>query len=339
MSSINFSLNWAMTPISSIFIEEYMTMPNYPVYSLVYIYALKKAVSGEALTNESIAEHFQIMESEVTKIWKYWETAGLIKLRTSGDQLNIEFLTPNSKLIKPAMQQTTEVPKLRRENKPVYNPEDIRKLSEQDDELSGLLAAAQTLLNKPLSLNDVNTIVGFCDKSYLGLPSEVIYVLLSYCGSHNKGIRYMEKVALDWFDKGINDQDSAEDYLNMFLNEYKKIMRYYGISDRSPSESEQAFMSSWVKKLNMPLEIIKEACKRTIDNTGKASFPYTNTILNNWYNAGVKNIDDIKSLDAKHSSTKPQQSTTKKQTARPNFDQREYDKETLENAFNKQRNN
>ena len=129
MSSINFSLNWAMTPLSNIFIEEYMTMPNYPVYSLVYIYALKKAVAGESITNEQLAEHFQIMESEVTKIWQYWENAGLLKQETADGVLKLEFLTPNSKLIKPDMQKITEYPKLKRENKPVYDPAEAASVS------------------------------------------------------------------------------------------------------------------------------------------------------------------------------------------------------------------
>lgn len=334
MSSINFSLNWSLTPLSNIFIEEYMTMPNYPVYSLVYIYALKKATSGEQITNAEIAEHFQIMESEVSKIWNYWENSGLIKLSGSGDDLGIEFLTPNSKLIKPAFQKAVEVPKLRRENKPIYNPEDIKKISEQDEEISKLLTTAEKLLNKPLSPNDINTIVSFYD--WLGLPIEVIYVLLSYCGVHGKGMRYMEKTAIDWADKGINDQDAAEDYLNIFLNEYKKIMRYYGISDRSPSEDEQKFMSSWVKTLNMPLEIIKEACTRTLNNTGKASFAYTNTILNNWYNAGVRSIEQIKKLDEEYNSRKAgEKPSVKKPSPKSgsDFDQRSYDDETLENVF------
>ena len=139
MSSINFKLNWATTPVSNIFIEEYMTMPNYPVYSLVYIYALKKAIFGDSITNESVAEHFSIMESEVLKIWNYWENAGLLKQESSGDSLVLEFLTPNSKLIKPDLQKIVERPKLKRENKPVYAPAEIERIREKDEQISQIL--------------------------------------------------------------------------------------------------------------------------------------------------------------------------------------------------------
>ena len=167
MSSINFKLNWAVTPVSNIFIEEYMTMPNYPVYSLVYIYALKKAIAGESITNEQIAEHFRIMESEVTKIWNYWENAGLLKQNQSQSELELEFLTPDSRLIKPDLQKIVEHPKLRRENKPVYDPAEINRIRGHDKQIGELLSTAEGLLKKPLSANDISTIVSFYD--WLGL--------------------------------------------------------------------------------------------------------------------------------------------------------------------------
>ncbi len=339
MSSINFKLNWAVTPLSNIFIEEYMTMPNYPVYSLVYIYALKKAIFGDSITNEAIAEHFQIMESEVLKIWQYWENAGLIKQEQTADGINLEFLTPDSKLIRPDLQKIVEHPKLKRENKPVYDPAEIARIRERDEQISELLKTAEMLLNKPLGVNDISTIVSFYD--WLGLPIDVIYVLLSYCGRQNKSTRYMEKVAMDWADKGISDQDAAEDYLNLFVNQYKKIMRFYGITDRAPSEEEQSYMSSWIKKLNMPLEIIKEACSRTVKNTGKASFAYTNTIINDWYNAGVQSPEQIKQLDeeyAKKAAERPNKKQGKKPAASSdNYEKRSYDKDYLEKVISLKR--
>lgn len=339
MSSINFKLNWAVTPVSNIFIEEYMTMPNYPVYSLVYIYALKKAIFGDAITNESIAEHFQIMESEVLKIWQYWENAGLLKQEKTDDGISLEFLTPDSRLIKPDLQKIVERPKLKRENKPVYDPAEIERIREQDEQMSELLKNAEMLLKKPLSVNDISTIVSFYD--WLGLPVDVIYVLLSYCGRQGKSTRYMERVAVEWSDKGISDQDAAEDYLNLFLNQYKKIMRYYGINDRLPSEEEQNYMSSWLRKLNMPLEIIKEACSRTIKNTGKASFAYTNTILNDWYNAGVQSMGQVKQLDEEYAKKAGKKNAARDASRRSepsdDYEKRRYDKEYLEQVISLKR--
>ncbi len=338
MSSINFKLNWAMTPLSNIFIEEYMNMPNYPVYSLVYIYALKKAVGGESISNEQIAEHFQIMESEVAKIWHYWENAGLLKQGEAEDGISLEFLTPNSKLIRPDLQKIVEQPKLKRENKPVYDPAEINRIRNQDTNIAELLSSAENLLKKPLSANDISTIVSFYD--WLGLPIEVIYVLLCYCGNNGKGTRYMEKVAIDWADKGINDQEAAEDYLNLYVGQYRKIMRYYGITDRNPAENEQNYMSSWLRKLNMPLDLIKEACSRTIQNTGKASFAYTNKILNDWHNAGIESMGQVKQLDKEYTKKAEEKKAAKKQQAPAkngtfnNYEQRSYDDAMLDSFIN-----
>ena len=337
MSSIDLKLNWAFTSVSDIFIEEYMTRPNYPVYSLVYIYALKKAARGEELTNKSVAEKFELMESEVAKIWQYWEENGLMKQH---DDNSIEFIMPKTRETqaeKPAAQpqKTEDMPTVfTLEKKPSYTPEDIKKLSEKDEQIPMLLGAAEKLLNKPLSANGANTIVGFYD--WLGLPVEVIYVLLSYCGKHRKSMRYMETTAMDWSKKSINTVDAAEDYLNIFLNEYKKIMRAYGVNDRSPSEEEQEYMSSWVKRLKMPMALIKEACVRTVNNTGKVSFAYTNSILINWHDMNVTTLDGVRELDEEHkknTAPKPKSKPQKQKTG--DYEQRSYDENTLEDIFDR----
>lgn len=345
--NIDFKLNWAFTSVSNVFIEEYMAKPNYPVYSLVYIYALKKAAGGEKVTNTDIAEKFGIMESEVTKIWKYWEKMGLVKRDGNG----IEFIMPVSQIqAKPepaaeektaekadntAEKSTEELPALfKLEKKPTYSPEDIKILSEKDEQVTMLLSAAEKLLNKPLSANNINLIVGFYD--WLGLPVEVIFVLLSYCGKHRKSMRFMENTAMEWSKKGINTVDAAEDYLNIFLNEYKKIFHAYGIYDRAASEEEQEYMSNWVKRLKMPMELIKEACTRTVNQTGKASFAYTNGILVKWHDAGVTNLDGVKTLDEEHKkSTAPKPKPAPKKNKANDYEQRSYDESMLEEIFDR----
>ena len=151
------------------------------------------------------------------------------------------------------------------------------------------------------------------------------------------GMRYMEKVAMDWADKGIFDQESAEDYLNLNVNQYRKIMRYFGITGRNPSEEEQGFMSSWLRKLEMPLDIIKEACNRTVNNTGKASFSYANTILNDWHNAGVKTLAQVKQLDEEYRQKKKKTQKKNEQSGANtfnNYDKRVYDSDLLTQIIN-----
>ncbi|MBQ6553599.1 MAG: DnaD domain protein, partial [Firmicutes bacterium] len=105
--------------------------------------------------------------------------------------------------------------------------------------------------------------------------------------------------------------------------------------DRAASEEEQDYMSSWVKRLKMPMELIKEACVRTVNQTGKASFAYTNGILVKWYDAGVTTPAQVKELDEEHKkSSAPKPKPAPKKTTKANdYEQRSYDESTLEEIF------
>lgn len=85
----------------------------------------------------------------------------------------------------------------------------------------------------------------------------------------------------------------------MYDNLCKKIMRLLK-QDRDISKVEQKYVVDWKEQLDMKDEIILEAVKRAVDYKGiKASFPYINAILNNWYSKEVKNFSDIIALDEK----------------------------------------
>jgi DnaD/phage-associated family protein len=111
-------------------------------------------------------------------------------------------------------------------------------------------------------------------------------------------------------------------------------MKSFGISGRNLAESEIAFVNKWTKEYAFDMEIIQEACKRTISATQKASFEYADTILTNWYNQKVHTIKDITALDKAFNKSKntatPAQTTTTKRNKFNNFDQRSYDFDKLE---------
>ena len=52
------------------------------------------------------------------------------------------------------------------------------------------------------------------------------------------------------------------------------------------------------------MDIILEACKRTVMQTSKPSLNYTDRILTSWYNDSVKSLEDITALDKARESKK-----------------------------------
>ena len=83
------------------------------------------------------------------------------------------------------------------------------------------------------------------------------------------------------------------------------------------------------------MDIIKEACSRTIAQTAQPSFKYAEGILSKWKKENVRTPDDIHGLDEQHqkrvrSSEKGAETKAKAANKFNNFHQREYDYAKLE---------
>jgi len=104
-------------------------------------------------------------------------------------------------------------------------------------------------------------------------------------------------VAQDWKEKGIASEEAAVEYIHMQENEFTDIMKAMGRSGYSPTKTDEKYFLKWLKELQMPMEIILEACARTIESTGKASLRYTDKILENWKAQGVRTKENIEYLD------------------------------------------
>jgi DnaD/phage-associated family protein len=217
-------------------------------------------------------------------------------------------------------------------SRPEYTMKDVAFFAEEE-EFSQLLYIVQKYLGKTLSANEVKTIISFHD--WLGLPIEVVELLIEYCVSNDhRNLRYIEKVAIDWADSGINTLEKAKVRTETYHKSYFSILKSYGITDRSPTPNQIKLMDKWLKEYNFDLAIIQNACERTITQINKAEMRYTDTILEQWFKSGVRTLKDVIELD-KQASREPRQQVQKQgQTAAPNkfsnYTQRDYDYEALE---------
>ena len=68
--------------------------------------------------------------------------------------------------------------------------------------------------------------------------------------------------------------------------------------DNSPTEKEGNFISSWRGELGFSMDIIAEACDRTVMATQKNRLKYCDSILRSWHEKKVETREDIARLDA-----------------------------------------
>ena len=109
-------------------------------------------------------------------------------------------------------------------------------------------------------------------------------------------------------------------------------MKALGIKGRNLVELETAMIQKWTEAFGFSLDIVEEACARTISATHQPSFEYTDRILTNWHKAGVKTLADIKQLDEAYQKNKrvPVSNEKAGNNKFNNFTQRTYDYDQLE---------
>lgn len=340
--------NHQVTCVPNAFIDEYMQEAN-GEFVKIYLYLLRMLCQdGGHFSIASMADTFNYTESDVRRGLSYWEKMHLLHLEynEAGNLTGICLLEPqgfSQVTVSPSsvgitttpssvpvttptkVETTSEAPTPTRHISQ-YTPEDILAFQEQDG-IQELLYVSERYIGHPLSMTDMNTVLYWYDG--LHFSSELIEFLVEYCVEKGHGsIYYMNKVALDWKDKGISTVEEAKQTANIHSQSYYAVMKAFGISGRNLVSQEIAYIEKWTNQFGFTLDMINEACSRTIGNIGKASFKYADKILSDWQSQGIRHLEDVSSLDKQKASQKairPNSDTAKPNNRFHNFEQRQYD--------------
>ena len=363
MSSIQLKSDYPHNHISvpRVFIDKYMADAN-GEFVKVYLFLLR--CMGTSATSEcsisAIADHFNYTEKDILRALKYWEKVGVLTLElnknnqltglcfkdlTGGVQHQREEETiavieaveepVADSTVTSQKKPTTKAKKSSEETKRrEYTLDEVKEFY-TNDEVTELLFIIETYLKHPLSSTEMNTVFYWYDG--LKFPGEVIEYLVEYCITNgHSSLRYMDRVALGWADNGIDTIEKAKEHVSIRSKAYYSIMKAFGISGRNLAESEMTFVNKWSKEYSFDIELIQEACKRTISATQKPSFEYADSILTNWYNNNVHNLDDVASLDEVYktkranTASSTQSNTSTKRNKFNSFHQRKYDSDEYE---------
>lgn len=302
-----------VTVVSNTFIDTYMAAAS-GEYVKVFLYLLRH--EHEDVTISSIADALNHTEADVKRALSYWREAGVlaeeVTLTVDKPQENPQSrgnLAAEESLataqFREAVPQEGRGTPLREIPEMGNSYERMQRLAE-DEEFSVLLYAIQQYLGKTFTQIECEKFAFFYDT--LGMSGELLEYLAEYCaGGGHTSIRYIEKVALNWYQIGIRTREEARDYTMRFSRDMSSVMKAFGITNRNPGTTEQEFMKKWFKEYGFDSAIVVEACNRTIKATSTASFPYADKILAGWKESGVRTMSDIQELDKRRQMAKPQQ--------------------------------
>ncbi len=328
--------------VSNFFIDYYMTEAN-GEFVKVYLYLTRLLNSGRAVTVADIADHFNSTEKDICRAIRYWIKEGVLQLEYTKDKVltGITMLpltakalnTGNSSLLsmlgvddsdehaattEPEATKTSTVSETRDEH---VVPEMVNhKPSYADDKetndkvFANLLFQMKTYYQKPLTRADVDTLLYIYED--LSLHSDLIEYLFELCleiGKMNR--RYMQAVAVNWYQKGVTTVEQAKLLSSQYNAKYYPVLKRLNITDRPPTKSEKDYINTWYDTFAFGMDIINEACDRAMEARPRtANFKFVHSILENWHKQNVRRLSDIEVLDQQWAAEKKKKAVTKKTT-------------------------
>ena len=225
-----------------------------------------------------------------------------------------------------------------RHMKHAYTANEI-SMFKSKSEVTEFLYLAEKYIGKTLSGTDVNSLLYIYD--VLQFEPELIEYLVEYCVTNgHRSLRYIEKVALSWSEECINTVSLAKANTTLYSKSCYPVLKAFGLNGRNPGEGEKAMIIKWTNSYGFDMDIILDACNRTINTIHQPSFEYADSILSKWKEKGIRTLSDVKALDAQHSKAKADNaanshntkntSQTRNKNSFNDFEQRNYDYKKLE---------
>ncbi|SHI04386.1 DnaD and phage-associated domain-containing protein [Butyrivibrio fibrisolvens DSM 3071] len=323
----------SQTAVTNAFIDYYMGDAN-DAQIKVYLYLLRMMQAGLSTSVCDIADKFNDTEKDIMRALTYWEKKGLISLEYdgAGHLLSISLedipevhdsakvtVMPGSRAIKASSPATPAI---------AHRP---KKSDEKENQQ--LVFLAEQYFGRTLSPADIQKI--FYIHNDLEFSMDLMDYLMQYCAEQGKkDFRYMEKVAENWAEAGIKTTRQAKARARKYNKNVYTVMKELGF-DNTPAPAEAAYIERWFNEYGFSLEIVIEACSRTVLSTQKNRLQYAEGILKSWHESNVSSQEDITKLDQSHTvessdNTKASKKTSGKNNLYLQFQQNTYDFDALE---------
>ena len=191
--------------------------------------------------------------------------------------------------------------------RPAYSETDVIRAMDQDREFQALYGEVQRVMGRALNTEELKIVLGFV--RYLGMPAEVVSLLVRHCQerARRKGstrapsLRTIEKEAYIWAERGIDTMDEAIAYVQNQSIRYTRlgrVMQILQIRGRSLTAAEERYAQQWIE-WGFEEDAISLAYERTCLNTGGLNWAYMNKILSRWQENGLLSAQAVQAGDKK----------------------------------------
>ena len=192
------------------------------------------------------------------------------------------------------------------EQPPQYTQEDVMRRMEGDEAFAQLLREVERRLG-PLSTASLKILLEL--NEYLGLPCDVIYLLVNDCiackearfgAGRRPTMREIEKEGYAWARRELFSVQAVDEYLKKEQRRrrlYPDYMAALQMPARTPSPGEEKYIKSWLE-MGFPPETVAIAYDKTVLKCHEFKWPYCNGILKKWHEKNLHTTQEVQSETA-----------------------------------------
>lgn len=266
----------------------------------VILYCLRHTYDEE-VNPSYMAELFSVSEEDITDALMFWAELG--------------FITCEGPTFTPKTTQPEPV-KVAPPKAPRPDRKEVARRGMECPEIAFLLNEAQQKFGRMLKQSESSVLVWIYDD--LGMDASLILMVLEYAVQADKvNISYIEKIARDWSESGVDSIVAAEKRiveLNNTRTAWHKMRRAFGIESRSPSETESKLAIQCILEWKMPDDLIKKAYDACVDSCGKYNIRYIKKVLSEWHKQGITSVSDLNKKADEQSEKSAQKSGPQKKS-------------------------
>lgn len=202
--------------------------------------------------------------------------------------------------------RTVPTPAVEDNTVPEYSREDVIGKLESDASFAGLLGAVEQKLGR-LSDPSVRKLLGLYD--FLGLPADVVYLLVNYCidrkaeqfgAGRLPTMREIEKEGYVWARRELFSTAAANAYIKNEQSKRRSFPEYMAVlrlGGRAAAPSEERYLGAWAE-MGFPPETVAVAYDKTMLHCHELKWPYLNGILKRWHEKGLHTPDEVNAENA-----------------------------------------